>query len=302
MDSGLDMETFDLSTMDRLTLAKIVESLDHPMSVRFAAGRLLAKLGDPRIAPMEPPMIDIPGGSTTIGIRISEIEEIAKQCTPYGVLKEAIAIESPQKQIELLPFRMAKYCVTNQEFATFIKHSGCRYRPTSWHGDTFDPEKANHPVFSVTFSAACEYSQWLSEETKRSFRLPKEAEWEYVAGGSEQLKFPWGNEFEHGYANTIEEQILSTTPIGMFARGHSPFGVLDMAGNVEEYTLDRLFPYEGDSFNKESYIKKFEGCRVIRGGSFARYHNLARTTSRHMDINSDKYVIGFRLVEEFPIH
>jgi formylglycine-generating enzyme required for sulfatase activity len=247
-------------------------------------------------------MVDIPGGHIVIGLHCEEVREIAQQTQPFGVLKESIEIEAPQLRVKIAPFRMGKYCVTNQEFYSFIKQVGSQHLPTSWQEDIFDPEKANHPVFSVSFSAANEYCLWLSEKTKRNFRLPKEAEWEYVAGGTERFKFPWGNTFQQDHANTIEEQILSTTPIGMFAQGHSPFGVLDMAGNVEEYTMDRLYSYNGKLLDDKNCIKPLEGCRVIRGGSFARFHNLARTTSRHADYQSDKYVIGFRLVEEFSIH
>lgn len=85
--------------------------------------------------------------------------------------------------------------------------------------------------FSVTCEAALTYCKWLTDTTGRSFRLPSEAEWEYVSGGIDHRQYQWGEHFEPGRANTIEMQMRGTTPVGMFARGHSPFGVMDMAAN-----------------------------------------------------------------------
>jgi len=283
-------------------LISIVESSAYETDYRLAAGEILAKRGDPRISLDDPLMMDIPGAYVNLGVSEDDVEELFQANRSYGVMRDSIALEAPPHRIEVLPFRMAKYCVTNEEFNQFVAESGTHHRPSSWHNDQYDSIKANHPVFSVSFEAANEFCQWLSERNKRRFRLPTEAEWEYASSGLQQYKYPWGNQYLDDHANTIESRLMSTTPIGMFARGNSPFGVMDMAGNVEEYTSGRYVTYSGGPIPDDNCMKSLEGALVVRGGSFARFQDLTRTSCRHAVSQPDKFAIGFRYVEEFPLH
>ena len=291
-----------LDGLSEEALIAIVESSAYETDYRLAAGEVLAKKGDPRLSIDDPLMVDIPGAHVSLGLANDQIEEVFQANRSYGVMREMIELEAPQRSVEILPFRMAKYCVTNEEFHRFIVDTGSSYRPTSWHNDKYEFLKSNHPVFTVTIDAAMEFCLWLSKRIKRRFRLPTEAEWEYASSGLEQYKYPWGNQFKEDHANTIESRLMRTTPIGMFARGNSPFGVMDMAGNVEEYTTGRYIHYSGDSLAEDNCLKSLEGAKVVRGGSFARFQDLTRNTCRRAVSQPDKFAIGFRYVEEFPLH
>ncbi|WP_161599259.1 formylglycine-generating enzyme family protein [Reinekea blandensis] len=283
-------------------LVSIVESQEYPIDYRLAAGEALARRGDPRISLTNPSMIDIPAGRVRVGLAESEMDSVFEQSRSFGVMRDVLEFDGPEHLVELSPFRMAKYCVTNTEYYEFEKATGFQNTPTSWSGRHYDRIKSNHPVFSVSYAAALAYCEWLTDLTGRSFRLPTEAEWEFVSSGSDHLRFPWGNEFEPDRANTIETQMMSTTPVGMFANGCSPFGVSDMAGNVEEYTSSSFNDYLGRPIIGTNGARSLEGMRIARGGSFARFHDLTRTSCRHPVCQPDKVVIGFRLVEDLPLH
>src|SRR5262249_259109 len=138
-----------------------------------------------------------------------------------------------------------RYPVTNQEYRQFLDETGHTSLPTSWVFGAFPSDRANHPVYTITPGDAEAYAGWLSVRTGRRFRLPTEVEWEYAARGRDEREFPWGDSFDAAKANTVELRLLSTTPVGMFSQGASPFGLLDLAGNVEEYVADVYEPYPG---------------------------------------------------------
>ena len=92
----------------------------------------------------------------------------------------------------------------------------------------------------------------------------------------------------------------TTTPVGAFPAGGSPFGVLDQAGNVEEYVADAYRPYPGGPFVEDHLVETHGAYRVCRGGSFARFGDLARTRRRHGAFPSPLYPAGFRLATSTP--
>jgi len=283
-------------------LVAIVESLYHHVSVRLAAGVILSCNGDPRIEATDPPMVHVSGTRVKLGLDPVRVEEIFNRYRSYGLLREVLVKECPQYEQTLASFKIGKYCVTNQEFQMFVDETNYKDLPSSWEFGDFEALKANHPVFTVSFESAVRYCHWLTEKTGRVFRLPTEAEWEYVAGGDQHFEFPWGGDYEEGRANTIEEKIQTTTPIGMYARGNSPFGVMDMAGNVEEYTHSRYCNNIGQNSALSCLCHEDNGCLVVRGGSFARYRDLTRNTCRHELYKQDISAVGFRVAEELGIH
>ena len=106
----------------------------------------------------------------------------------------------------------------------------------------------NQPVAGITWHEAQAYCSWLTEHLRSTgeigrdevVRLPRESEWEYAARGRDARTWPWGNEWDPARANTSEGQVGRTTPIGIYPDGASPFGVLDMAGNVWEWCEDAV--------------------------------------------------------------
>lgn len=266
------------------------------LRARFAAGCVLALRGDSRLS--EPTMIEIPGGVISIGLEPEEVDVLWKRYAHLGVKREWIQKEAPRHQVELRTFRISKFPVTNCEYLQFLIETHWPELPTSWEFGQYPVLRANHPVYTVTPAAAEAYCKWLSAKTGRTFRLPTEAEWEYAAAGPEGREFPWGDTFEKDHCNTLETGLLTTTPVGMFPESDSPFGVSDMAGNVEEFVKDNYRAYPGGEIVTDDLLQKFGNYRIARGGSFTRHCDLARCKRRHGHYDKDIYVMGFRIAEE----
>jgi len=270
-----------------------------PLVERLAAGDLLALIGDPRIRVEQPDMVEIPGGDIEIGLAESEIEGVMRRYHGIGLDRSWIEKECPRHRVRLNPFRIARYPVTNHEYRAFLLATDYPELPTGWSFRRYPLERANHPVYTLSPAAADAYAKWLAERTGRGFRLPTEAEWEYAAAGPEGLEFPWGDRFDADLANTAETGLFTTSPVGAFAGGYSPFGLADLAGNVEEYVADDYAPYPGGRFVKDHLVDIHGNYRIARGGSFARFRDLARNRRRHgHNPRSVTYVMGFRLAEE----
>ena len=279
-------------------LLAILDDPAHSLVLRFAAGQLLALLGDPRLVPTEPAMVDISGGQVEIGLGEDEVEWILARFDHLGLDRDWIRKECPRHGVHLKPYRIARFPVTNQEYGDFLLATGYPELPASWSFRRFPRERANHPVYGVSPRTCDLYAEWLSVRTGRKLRLPTEAEWEYAAAGPAGLEFPWGLAFDATRCNCCETGIFETTPVGMFPDGVSPFGVHDMAGNVEEYVAENYAAYPGGPVI-DDHLSQIHGTyRVARGGSFARFRDLARTRRRHgQNPRSITYAMGFRLAE-----
>jgi formylglycine-generating enzyme required for sulfatase activity len=173
-------------------------------------------------------------------------------------------------------FWMAKMPVTNAEYARFVAEMKVQ-PPKHWKGNTPPAELANHPVVYVSWHDAKAYAEWAGLE------LPTEQQWEKAARGTDGRKYPWG-QWRDNHCNTKEAGIGTTSPVGQFApRGDSPFGCVDMAGNVLEWTDSLLV--EGGS------------RRVLRGGSWDYTQTDARAFYRIDGSPGDRDdVYGFRVV------
>jgi formylglycine-generating enzyme required for sulfatase activity len=150
----------------------------------------------------------------------------------------------------------------------------------------------------VSTQDADAYLAWLSEVTGTAHRLPTEAEWEHAAKGFAGQEYPWGAEFDESAANTRETGVHTTTPVGAFPAGDSPFGLSDMAGNVEEYVSGEYAPYPGGRRVEDHLTESLGDYRITRGGSFARYGDLCRCRRRHGSFPSPLYPAGFRVAAD----
>jgi toxoflavin biosynthesis protein ToxD len=287
----------DLLNCSAEDLVTTLESRIETMDRRFAAGTVLAFIGDPRIRPLEPPMIVQPSGRATLGLAAGQAEAVAARWRHVGVLTEWIEKECPQYVAEIEPFALGRFPVTHLEFRAFLEDTDSLWLPTAWTLGTYPAHLANHPVWTVPPEAADAYAAWLSQRTGRRFRLPTEAEWEYAASLDDGREFPWGGDFEPQRANTVECGPLSTTPVGMYPLGRTATGLDDMAGNVEEYTADLYRAYPGGEHIRDDLQMAQGDYRVARGGSFTRYGDLARCRRRHGWFQSPIYAMGFRLAE-----
>lgn len=265
---------------------------------RLAAATLLALVGDPRFDARRPAMVDIPAATVRIGLAPARVDAVAAAWAHVGVERSWIAKESPDHEVAVAAFRLGRYPVTNAEYLQFVLARPDATRPTGWAHGTFPWAAANHPVYSLPAEAAEAYAAWLSGETGRAFRLPTEAEWEYAATGGDGREFPWGDRWDPAWANTAEAGPLQTTPVGLYHEGRSPFGLYDLAGNVEEYVSDRYAAYPGGESIEDDLTSLYgQSYRIARGGSYARHGDLARCRRRHGWYPSDHYAMGFRLAE-----
>ena len=165
-------------------------------------------------------------------------------------------------------FFIDKYPVTNAQFCAFLNERGNKQEDgAEWinlegssarercrikrDGDHFAVESGfeDHPVICVTWYGAKAYAQWAGK------RLPAEEEWEKAARGIDGRVYLWGNEFDKDKCNTYESKIGHTTPVKKYQEGRSPYGCLDMAGNIWEWT--------------DSCYDERKNIRVQRGGSWS---------------------------------
>jgi toxoflavin biosynthesis protein ToxD len=287
----------DLLGRDADALVAVAEDPAEPFERRFAAGSFLGLTGDPRVRPDDPPMADVPAARVRLGLAPDAVAAVVDQWRHTGVVEEWIRKECPEYERDIAAFRIARHPVTNDEYRRFLADTGSPWLPTSWRFGTYPHQLANHPVWTVPPQAADTYARWLADRTGRAFRLPTEAEWEYAASGGDGRQYPWGEEFRPEAANTVEAGPLTTTPIGIHPAGRGPFGLHDMAGNVEEYVADDYRPYPGGQFVADDLQLQQGGYRIARGGSFTRYGDLTRCRRRHGWYDKPIYAMGFRLAE-----
>jgi formylglycine-generating enzyme required for sulfatase activity len=282
-------------------LLALCDSWDAPLLERVTAGNILALRGDPRITTLEPAMATVLAANVPIGLDEADIDTVMAAHGELGLDPRWLRKECPRHTVSLRSFRIARFLVTNQEYRDFLIDTRYPELPTCWTFRRFPRERANHPVYGISAADADAYAAWLAHKTGRMFRLPTEAEWEYAAGGPHGFEYPWGDEFDVTRTNTAESGIFDTTPVGVFPRGCSPFGLADMAGNVEEYVADTYAPYPGGCEVEDHLASTLGEYRVARGGSFARFRDLARTRRRHgPNPQSPTYAMGLRLAESIP--
>ena len=166
----------------------------------------------------------------------------------------------------------------------------------------------------MTWHDARAYCEWLTERWRKEgkitaeeeVRLPTEAEWEKAARGTDGRIYPWGNKWEEIRCNTAGSGISGTCVVGMYSNGASPFGCLDMAGNVREWTsslwgkfwskTDYKYPYD-PADGRENLKAGDDVLRVLRGGSWDSYWLNAQCSYRSR-YNPDfrDVSIGFRVL------
>lgn len=209
-------------------------------------------------------MILIPAGEFIMGSTEQEALD-AWQQNDGGWEKEDYLFSYPQRKITLPDFYIDKKEVSNSDYKLFIEATK-RPTPSLWDDQTLN--SPNQPVVGVDWNDADAFCQWLGK------KLPTEAEWEKAARGTDGRIWPWGNVWDPakenhgkglGYGYDESDGWKYTAPVGA-ELGVSPYGVLNMAGNVYEWTADDFDAYpENDKYAEEDYGK---GFKVLRGGAY----------------------------------
>jgi formylglycine-generating enzyme required for sulfatase activity len=231
-------------------------------------------------------MVLIPEGDFLMGTTMKEAESLA---SAHGYHQSWILSEVPQREINLPAYWIDKYPVTNEQYYQFCRETG-NTPPIHWKSTKPPAAWMNHPVCMVNLVHARTYANWAGK------RLPTEAEWEKAARGSDGRLFPWGNEFRPDVCcwNRSGENGLTTDPVDAHPEGASPYGVMDMSGNVFEWCSDgpEILPDDDRAVRNTAFLK---------GGSWISTEILdlrpaARGNSGH--INNTSAFYGFRCVKE----
>jgi formylglycine-generating enzyme required for sulfatase activity len=314
-------------------LVHVMEDGQLPAVERAAAGRALAKLGDPRrgVGLCDDGLPDIawcevPAGSFVMGTQKEDIPSLLKE---LGGERAWYEWEVPQHEQEIeVPYRISRYPITNAQFAAFVKTGGyreerywtqaarkkvwCDGKVKGWgddepregpydFGDPFN--LPNHPVVGVTWYEAVAFCLWLTEELRergkledgQEISLPTEPQWEKAARSTDGRLYLWGEGPDPNRANYEDTGIGTTSAVGCFPGGISPYGIEDLSGNVWEWCRTKWeSDYEG--YQNDSALEGFS-LRVLRGGSFYLAADSVRCAAR---ANWDPYNRdrgdGFRVV------
>lgn len=207
-------------------------------------------------------MLSVPAGRFVRGSnRVDEFQQAGEM----GSKKPWYKDEYPQHEITLPLFYIDQYEVTNAEYKSFIDDTEWRSPPQFVDRDV-PSGRERFPVAQVNWYEAERYCQW------RGKRLPSEAEWEKAARGTDGREFPWGNDFEKIKQDADDASAEDIAPVGSFKEGMSPYGVMDMAGNVWEWTSDWYRPYPNGTFKSALFGEK---QKVFKGGGGGRVGHYA---------------------------
>ncbi|MCL4254555.1 MAG: formylglycine-generating enzyme family protein [Anaerolineae bacterium] len=224
---------------------------------------------------------------------------------------------------DLPAFHISKYPITNAQYAKFIEAGGYdnqkwwtqvgwRARSEGWdvaeNGQKSgiawstprfcdDPQfnGADYPVVGISWYEAIAFCAWLSDVTGETIILPSEQGWQRAAQGDDNRVYPWGDEFDATRCNTTVKgargQLRQPTPVRQYEGvGDSPFGVVDMLGNVFEWCST-------DYYNGETTTQR-EMWRMMRGGSWFHFSELATLTYRQEEFPHRRHShVGFRIAK-----
>ncbi|MCG3160238.1 MAG: Hercynine oxygenase [Acidobacteria bacterium] len=246
-------------------------------------------------------MVPIPEGSFMMGRNLTDEEKNSTIDVQGGPIK-IFSYDWPAHPINVSAFYLDRTEVSNGQYAEFVKAGG-HAAPADWNGSEPPPNAELVPVTGVSYLDARDFCSWRSQKNDRfTFRLPTEEEWEYAARGKDAGKpnapmnlYPWGDQWIETNANTIESRLAKPRNVDAYPGGKSPFDVLNMAGNVAEWTSTDFNHYPG-SDEQTPRAPGYQGTyQVIRGGGFAYPKEFAMTTTRVWAKPEDKGPkLGFR--------
>ena len=325
MKLGMDAVRYEKFIIPiRNSLVNLIETNRLTPRERAEAGDTLAKLGDPRKGVTTDLLFcEIPAGKFIMGS--SKKND-----------KDAYDSEEPQFEYNIKQnYFISRYPVTNAQFDQFVSDPE-GYANEKWYTDAGKewlkrakqdkPPKSggafdlpNHPVVNVTWYEAAAYTRWLTDKMRNEnialklwdedlikdvsldlttweARLPTEAEWEKAARGENGWRYPWGDEFNQEKVNN-NMIVGSTSAVGCFPAGQSPYGLLDMSGNVWEWCATQWTGGYKNYNKNENNNFNGESPRVVRGGAFDNVEGLVRCAFRSGDYPGYRYYNqGFRVV------
>ncbi|WP_179736354.1 MULTISPECIES: SUMF1/EgtB/PvdO family nonheme iron enzyme [unclassified Bradyrhizobium] len=218
----------------------------------------------------EPEMIPIRGGSFAMGSNDDPTER-------------------PVHQVTVKPFSIGKYPVTVQEWNECAAAKACGFTATG---------KDDAPIGNVSWTDAQQYAAWLAQATKKPYRLPSEAEWEYAARGGTQSKYWWGDKLQPGMAGCKDcGDLAAEQPAKVGSFKPNPFGLHDMGGGIDQWVEDCWHrTYQGAPTDGSAWGGGDCSSHVLRSGSWKNDARYVRPSNRDgYDTNVRYPTHGFRV-------
>lgn len=243
-----------------------------------------------------PEMVDIPAGSFMMGN--------VNNYKAEGDWAKIVEWEHPVHKVNIKAFRLGKYEVTFAQYDAFAEATG-RPKP-----DDQGSERGQLPVGNITWWEAIAYTEWLSQQTGKKFRLATEAEWQYAARAGTTTEYYWGNTADHNFANYGKDEgccdfhvsgadkWLYAAPVGQFPP--NKFGLHDMLGNVSELVQDcKNINYEGAPTDGSAWMKGDCSSHASLGGQYHGNPFMLRISGRNFQGASDRFInFGFRIAQD----
>jgi len=260
---------------------------------------VLRQATDEAAAEVPPGMVEIPKGSVVIGTPLDAIKLSAKT---DEVLTAELLAETPRHTQDVAAFYIDLTEVTNLQWKTYLDATGRKASPAlvefGWPTGEIPEGQEQFPITNVNLSEIKDFVRWCGK------RLPDEAEWTRAARGDDERIYPWGDDWNDKLCRSAASGSAGAVAVGKFPDGASPFGVLDMAGNVFEW-VDSPFkeypdfkPLIMDQGKKKSatITPQFNSSwRVIKGGSFTTIKQFTRIDVRlGQSIVESDAALGFR--------
>ena len=241
---------------------------------------------DPVDPPIKPNLVAIAGGKFQMGRSDGPPSEV------------------PAHPVTVADFEMDKTEVTNAEYGQFVKQTN-HAPPEQWGSIKPPVGQELLPVSNISYDEALVFAEWRSKRDGVSYRLPTEEEWEYAArNGDKDNMYPWGNTWESGRAAIQEAGVGAPQAVGTYPQGINTWGVLDLVGNVWEWTSSKASIYGGDKDNRLGQQKDWI---VIRGGCYASSIKgqfppgpVSSTIRTWVAPNFKNPFLGFRLIKAKP--
>lgn len=222
--------------------------------------------------------------SVPIGTPEKDLHHIVSEFSDLGLEASWLKKQTPQITVNIDQFSLAIYPLTKLERCLFdLDKAKSRY-DREFLRYSIDVSALFHPADMTDLADVDRYISWLSVKEDQKYRLPTEFEWEYAATGGDGRRYPWGDKWIQGAANTAELGINNTLPVfcELFERSASKFPIVGMAGNVEEITSSEHNFYDQNSIGEfDGFAEIDPKHRVVRGGSFAKWRDLASCQRRH---------------------
>ncbi|MCC8981085.1 SUMF1/EgtB/PvdO family nonheme iron enzyme [Bradyrhizobium acaciae] len=221
---------------------------------------------------------------------VLEPEMVALQGGSFSMGSNDDPSERPIRKVTVKPFAMGKYPVTVREWNACAAAKACGFTASG---------KDDLPVTNVSWSDAKQYVAWLAEGTKKAYRLPSEAEWEYAARGGTQSKYWWGDQVQSGHAGCKDcgGDAAAEQPVKVGSFKPNPFGLYDMGGSVDQWVEDCWHRnYQGAPADGAAWLGGDCGSHVIRSGSWKNDARYVRPANRdNYDTNVRYPTHGFRV-------